>query len=78
MAPHAGIAYGAVLGRGGDFYGPVVNLASRITDIAVPDEILVTEELMETAKSEADLDFEPAGRRLLKGFDEPVPLWSLS
>ncbi|MBK5287656.1 MAG: hypothetical protein JJE46_04225, partial [Acidimicrobiia bacterium] len=43
VAPHAGIAYGAVLGRGGDFYGPVVNLASRITDIAVPDEILVTE-----------------------------------
>ena len=78
VAPHAGAAYGAVLGRGGDFYGPVVNLASRIADIAVPDEILVTHDLVEAAAGEEDLHFESAGRRMLKGFDEPVPLWSLS
>lgn len=78
VRPHAGIAFGPVVGRGGDFYGPVVNLASRIADIAVPDEILVTGELVEAATGDTALTFEPAGRRQLKGFDEPVPLWSLS
>ena len=78
MAPHAGVSYGAVLGRGGDYYGSVVNTASRIADIAVPGEILVTDELVQAATGEADLTFVSAGRRMLKGFDEPVALWSLS
>ena len=78
VAPHAGLGYGIVLGRGGDYYGSVVNLASRIADIAVPNEILVTADLVEAAATDAELRFEPAGRRQLKGFDEPVALWSLS
>lgn len=78
VSPHAGLAYGAVIGRGGDYYGPVVNVASRIADIAVPDEILVTRELVDATAGDTALTFEPAGRRQLKGFDEPVPLWSLS
>lgn len=76
--PHAGLAYGTVIGRGGDYYGAIVNLASRVADIAVPNEILVTAELVEAARGADGLTFEPAGRRQLKGFDEPVPLWSLS
>ena len=78
VVPHAGLAYGAVIARGGDYYGSVVNLASRIADIAVPSEILVTEELVESAASDTALRFEAAGRRQLKGFDEPIALWSLS
>jgi adenylate cyclase len=38
-AVHAGIAAGPVIARDGDFYGPVVNLASRLTAAAPPDEI---------------------------------------
>ena len=78
VAPHAGLAHGSVIARGGDYYGSVVNLASRIADIAVPKEILVTQELVDAAASDPELRFEPAGRRQLKGFDDPVPLWSLS
>ena len=66
------------IGRGGDYYGSVVNLASRIADIAVPNEILVTEELVDAAGVGPACSFEPAGRRQLKGFDEPIALWSLS
>ena len=55
-------------------YGETVNLASRITDIAVPGEVLVNEAVVQRADS---LAFLPAGRRQLKGFAEPVRLWSL-
>ncbi len=78
VSPHAGVGFGQLVARGGDYYGSVVNLASRIADLAVPGEILVTEAVERTAAgSDAAFVFEPAGRRMLKGFLEPVPLWSV-
>jgi adenylate cyclase len=73
-APRAGIAYGEVVALGGDYYGEVVNLASRITDQAVPGEVLVDEA---TASATSARRFERAGRRQLKGFDQPVALSAL-
>ncbi|MGI9597455.1 MAG: adenylate/guanylate cyclase domain-containing protein [Acidimicrobiales bacterium] len=75
VLPRGGLAYGEVLVRGGDYHGAVVNLASRLVDEAVPRELLVTEALAEGSEL---LDFEPAGRRMLKGFAEPVAVWSAS
>jgi adenylate cyclase len=69
-----GVAFGEVVASGGDLYGPVVNLASRIADIAIAGEVLVNEAVITGAP---DREFEPAGRRALKGFGEPVRLWSL-
>jgi len=74
VTPRGGVANGEVLTRGGDYYGPVVNLASRIADLAVPAELLVVESVVSAAQG---FDFEPAGRRQLKGFEEPVALFSL-
>lgn len=74
VVPRGGVAYGEVLVRGGDYYGPVVNLASRLVDEAVPQELLVTEELASAASS---CTFEPAGRRMVKGFADPVAVRSL-
>ena len=42
-----GMAFGPVLDREGDLYGPVVNLASRITAIALPGSVVVGPELAE-------------------------------
>jgi adenylate cyclase len=42
-----GLAYGPVLEREGDLYGPVVNLASRITVIALPGTAVVSPEVAE-------------------------------
>ena len=75
VTPRAGLAYGELLARGGDYYGPIVNLASRLGDLAVRGEILATPELADLCPS---LEFEPAGRRQLKGFAEPVALVSIS
>ncbi len=69
-----GIAQGSVITSGGDVYGEVVNLASRLADVAVAGEVLVNEAVTLLAP---DRTFEPAGRRQLKGFAEPIRLWSL-
>jgi adenylate cyclase len=77
VTPRGGLARGEVLIRGGDYYGPIVNLAARITELAVPSEVLVTPEV--AAQCEAPgLRFEPAGKRMLKGFADPVTLLGLS
>jgi adenylate cyclase len=74
VLPRGGLAYGNVLPRGGDYYGVVVNLAARLVDEAVPQELLVTEDLADAAEG---CEFEPAGRRMVKGFAEPVTVRSL-
>jgi adenylate cyclase len=74
VVPRGGVAYGDVLVRGGDYYGAVVNLASRLVDEAVPGEVLVTADLVEAAPT---CRFEPAGRRMMKGFTDPVQVCSL-
>lgn len=76
VRPSGSVTYGPVLSRAGDYYGSVVNLASRVADMAVPYEILVTEELVNAAEKWS-MSFVPAGRRMLKGFEEPVSLWEL-
>jgi len=73
VVPRGGLAYGDVLVRGGDYYGSIVNLASRLVDEAVPQELLVTED---AAVAAAGCDFEPAGRRMVKGFDDPITVRS--
>jgi class 3 adenylate cyclase len=75
--PRGGLVFGEVLFRHGDYYGPVVNLAARLVDTAIPGEVLVDASVAEEAKDES-LSFEPAGRRQVKGFDAPVAVWSLA
>lgn len=74
--PRGGLVFGEVLFRQGDYYGPVVNLAARLVDMAIPGEVLVDASVAEEAKDEG-LTFEAAGRRQVKGFDAPVTVWSL-
>jgi adenylate cyclase len=73
--PRGGVAAGEVVVRGGDYYGPVVNLAARLAEIAIPSEVLVTDVVAGRAAG-GGFAFELAGRRLLKGFDEPVRVLS--
>jgi adenylate cyclase len=74
--PRGGIAFGDLVARYGDLYGAIVNLASRLADIAVPGELLAPADLAELAV-DAPVCFEPAGRRVLKGFEEPVAVASV-
>lgn len=78
--PSGGIATGEVVSRGGDYYGTTVNLAARIGSLAVTGEVLVDEATSQSVDTgpNPEFDFEVAGRRMLKGFADPVLLWSLS
>ena len=69
----AGMARGDVLGRGGDWYGRPVNLASRITDIARPGSVLADGAVKEAASG--DLSWSFAGKRRLKGLDAEAVLF---
>jgi adenylate cyclase len=69
----SGIAVGEAIGRGGDWYGRPVNLASRVTGIARPGSVLTTSEVRAAAEDSFRWSF--AGRRRLKGVKEPQPLF---
>jgi adenylate cyclase len=69
----AGIASGPATMRAGDYYGPSVNLASRVTGIARPGSVLCTEEVKATAENE--FEWSSAGRHKLKGVSGAVPLY---
>ena len=69
----AGVAEGPPLPRAGDWYGRPVNLASRITEIAYPGSVLVSEEVREAAANGYRWSF--AGERRLKGIGGRVRLY---
>ena len=46
------LAVGPVLVQDGDFYGPVVNLASRVVNMAAPGAVIVTDEFHQALESE--------------------------
>jgi adenylate cyclase len=73
-----GLHIGPTLAWGGDRYGATVNCASRVSELAVPHELLVTDAVRAATPGDAGFVFEPAGRRMLRGFPDPVALYSLT
>jgi adenylate cyclase len=69
-ALRAGIAYGPAVNRWGDWYGPTVNVASRLTTRARPSSVLATEAVREAADHGYDWSF--AGEKKLKGLSTPL------
>ena len=69
----SGVARGEVVGRGGDWYGRPVNVASRVTAIARPGSVLATDSVHDAARDA--YAWSAAGRRKLKGVAQPVPLY---
>jgi adenylate cyclase len=69
----AGIGFGAVMLRAGDYFGNTVNVASRVTGAARPGSVLCTAEVRDASPDQFDWSF--AGRFLLKGVSGPTPLY---
>lgn len=73
-AARAGVAHGEVAAWGGDLFGPVVNLASRLAELGQPGEVTVSAAVVDALADRPDWHFRSAGSRPLKGFDAPVPI----
>lgn len=69
-----GLASGPVLAREGDYYGPVVNLASRIVNIAVPGSVVVSESVYDALAGDARYVFRSMRPRNLKDIGR-IRLW---
>ena len=74
-----GLACGPVLLRDGDYFGPTVNLAHHIVNIANPGTVLISDEFQAALAREAPEQFSarPLRPRLLKDLGR-VQLWWLS
>ncbi len=70
----SGVHWGAPRTRGSDLIGHDVNLASRITSLASPGELLVTEALVQEIGDRGD-QFARVGPVFVKGVTDPVRLW---
>ena len=70
----AGVTYGPVLSRGGDWFGRPVNLASRLTALARAGSVLATREVRD-ATADTPVRWSSAGARRVRGLPEPVPLY---
>ena len=87
-----GLAAGPVLQREADLFGPVVNRASRIVNIAFPGSVVCSEEIRDVLSAEAAFRWKSIGSRNLKDIgkvalfavrrtDEPArekPSWEAS
>ena len=72
------LAIGPVLVKDGDFYGPVVNLASRLVNVAHPGTVLISDEFRDALAEEGatDVDTRPLRTRNLKDLGR-IQMWKL-
>ena len=73
-ALHTGVSAGPVIERDGDYYGRTVNLASRISGIAEPGQVVASRAAADAVRGVRVVDLGPTQ---IKGVAEPVILFRL-
>ncbi|MCW2598314.1 MAG: adenylate cyclase [Frankiales bacterium] len=71
-----GLAYGRLLAQDGDYFGPPVNLASRLVSVAEPGQVLAAGELVDVLG--AGWFAAPGVAQTLRGFEEPVTPYTIT
>ena len=77
LALHLGIHAGDVIHEGDNVFGGAVNIASRISALSAPGEILVSDVVRGMARSSAGVVFEDRGEQEMKGVGEPVRVYAV-
>ncbi|WP_433798694.1 adenylate/guanylate cyclase domain-containing protein [Actinomycetospora sp. CA-084318] len=74
LALRVGLAYGDVLPRYGDVYGPTVNIASRLTSHARPGTTLLDDEMTDAVRaSDLDVDLRSVPALHVRGYKHLKP-----
>jgi adenylate cyclase len=71
-----GLAWGPTLAREADYYGPTVNLASRIVGIAFPGTVVTSDEFHAALEDDSSFSWRSLKQRRLKDIGK-VSLWSV-
>ncbi len=74
---HLGIHAGDVIREGDNVFGGAVNIASRISGLSAPDEILVSATVRDLARTSAGVEFDDRGEHTLKGVGEAVRVFAV-
>jgi adenylate cyclase len=70
----AGVAFGDVVSRDGDFYGPTVNLAARITKLSPLHGVVATAATVGALSADHPFSIAALGAIEMRGVAEPVEL----
>src|SRR2546425_1282528 len=73
---HLGLHAGDVIREDNNVYGGAVNIASRISGVSAPGEVLVSDIVRGLARTSAGVRFEDRGEQSLKGVGEAVRGWA--
>jgi class 3 adenylate cyclase len=71
------IGYGGVTPREGDYFGPLVNLVSRLVKVAAPGELVLTEDAA-AALPKDRWSVRPIGPQRVRGLEHPVSVFVVS
>jgi len=74
---HLGLHAGDVIREDNNVYGGAVNIASRISGLSAPGEVLVSDIVRGLARTSAGVTFEDRGEQSLKGIGDPVRVWAV-
>jgi adenylate cyclase len=58
-------------------FGGAVNIASRISGLSSPGEVLVSRTVADLARTSASVEFDDRGERQFKGIEEPQRVFAV-
>ena len=74
---YLGLHAGDVIREENNVYGGAVNVASRISGLSAPGEVLVSDIVRGLARTSAGVAFEDRGEQALKGVGDPVRVYEV-
>jgi class 3 adenylate cyclase/YHS domain-containing protein len=75
---HAGIHYGPIVKKDGDYFGSTINTASRITSVAQKGQIVCSAEFLNQLPKGHPYIVSPKGMHTFKNLLKPVELFQMS
>jgi class 3 adenylate cyclase/pimeloyl-ACP methyl ester carboxylesterase len=78
LSLHVGLHAGDVISEENNVFGGAVNIASRVSALSAPGEVLVSLTVRDLARTSAGVTFEDRGEQRLKGVGEPVRIFAVA
>jgi adenylate cyclase len=77
LSLHLGLHAGDVIREDSNISGQAVSIASRVSDLSAPNEVLVSGTVRDLARASAEVSFDDRGEHDLKGVSEPVRVFAV-